>query len=338
MNKSLELSKYRKKNPDFKFSISKYVDEFTPVKFICREHGAKCSTLPLSLRQGFSKEFLCPLCRKDKYPNRRMLTDGYYRTKALRKYGDKYSYLRVTYYVSGSFPIPIYCKSCRKWRITSWATHLLYQCKCNQSKGFISKNSKMRSAASCKFVEAKKRHTNFKCLTPNYTGFMDSVKLICKECNSDKNVIQQYFNRADFIKCDTCSPNKSRWGTMAGLCISEVIKASRLKFSREVYVSGMKYRIDALNRRFSIALEFNGDSFHGNPKKYSPRSKPNIYSSETANSLYRRTREREKDLTSEGYSVISIWENDWVNNRERTLARVLARIETIKNVKNNRKN
>jgi ssDNA-binding Zn-finger/Zn-ribbon topoisomerase 1 len=70
------------------------------------------------------------------------------------------------------------------------------------------------------------------------------------------------------------------------------------------------FRVDGYNKKTNTIYEFNGDFWHGNPKKYSSNI-INPVSGVTYGDLYKNTCLREIKLKNNGYQVISIWESDW---------------------------
>ncbi len=322
-------------NKKFNFSGTKYIDEYTPLIFKCRNHPeAFCACLPISVR-----EYECPTCRDLRKPESILLRKpkSYYLAKARAKHGNRFDYSRVVYHVNCDFPIPIYCKSCKNWSIQSWYKHICYGCACgkaDQSKLF---NSEAIRRNSIKFERAKKRHSKLYIISnkTKYTGFLDKVSMTCKVCNTSKQVGQQYFIWKKKIKCLVCTPI-NRTSSKADTFLSSVEKYVRLKFEREFSPGINRYRIDGFNHRFGIALEFNGDAWHGNLDVYSPRSKPHPrFRERTAYSLYRETIIREKELHNR-YHVISVWEFDWDNSPREILRKIKQAIERIKSVENSK--
>ncbi len=80
------------------------------------------------------------------------------------------------------------------------------------------------------------------------------------------------------------------------------------------YVSGM--RIDIVNKDKKIAIEYNGDYWHCNPRYWNPddyNKAINMFAKEKWNN----DRNRRFVLRKFGYDVHVIWENDWVYNRNK---------------------
>jgi len=57
-------------------------------------------------------------------------------------------------------------------------------------------------------------------------------------------------------------------------------------------------------------MNFIGDFWHGNPKVFDP-NKINKLCKKTFQELYNNTLKRESELINAGYSLITIWENDF---------------------------
>lgn len=58
-------------------------------------------------------------------------------------------------------------------------------------------------------------------------------------------------------------------------------------------------------------IEFHGDYFHGNPDKYAP-TEYNTSLHSTFGDLYDRTLDRMRQLFEKGYTILYVWEKDFV--------------------------
>lgn len=59
-------------------------------------------------------------------------------------------------------------------------------------------------------------------------------------------------------------------------------------------------------------MNFGGDYWHGNPKKYDPND-INKSNKKTFGQLYKETLEKIDLISSSGYNLIHIWKYDWKN-------------------------
>lgn len=68
-------------------------------------------------------------------------------------------------------------------------------------------------------------------------------------------------------------------------------------------------------------IEFNGDFWHANPKKYSPEQKVGHPGkpTRTAQEIWDADQEKINVARNNGYEVMVVWENDWHMERERVL-------------------
>lgn len=84
-------------------------------------------------------------------------------------------------------------------------------------------------------------------------------------------------------------------------------------FEIDGIVSSMK--VDILNTNKKIAIEYNGDYYHCNPRKWNPEDY-NVIIKMTAKEKWNLDRCRKFELMRLGYIIIVIWESDWKQNKE----------------------
>lgn len=104
------------------------------------------------------------------------------------------------------------------------------------------------------------------------------------------------------------------------ICTYSVSKPSQIWLDRlgvpveyresSIRINGKLYRVDALDKENKVVYEFNGDFWHGNPKKYDPNG-INPINKIKFGELYEKTMKKREDLENNGYTVISIWESDF---------------------------
>lgn len=78
-----------------------------------------------------------------------------------------------------------------------------------------------------------------------------------------------------------------------------------------------KYNVDGIDNNKKIIYEYNGDFWHGNPNYYKSNNLNKILNI-TFGDLYQKTFQKEKDLISAGYTVVSIWESDFYRELYKT--------------------
>jgi hypothetical protein len=80
----------------------------------------------------------------------------------------------------------------------------------------------------------------------------------------------------------------------------------------EFRIPGTNYFADGYDKSSNTIYEFHGDAWHGNPELYQPSDKCHPYDKQlTAQTLYKRTQEKENIIKQKGFNLITIWENDW---------------------------
>jgi len=114
--------------------------------------------------------------------------------------------------------------------------------------------------------------------------------------------------------CPTCSSNSSKpemkWLDSLGIPNDNVHRHCR------IYINDSYIKPDGFDPIMNTIYEFYGDYFHGNPKIYDP-NKINDKNGKTFGQLYQNTIIRETLIKSAGYNIVSIWESDWNNRRNK---------------------
>ena len=90
--------------------------------------------------------------------------------------------------------------------------------------------------------------------------------------------------------------------------------------------------IDLCHEELKIAIEYNGDAYHCNPKKYEPDFYSNLIRM-TASEKWKKDRNRKFYLRSKGYRVYVIWESDWKTDPKNCLLKINEIIEYETNKK-----
>ena len=84
------------------------------------------------------------------------------------------------------------------------------------------------------------------------------------------------------------------------------------KLHREVKITvkSKVFYVDGFDPKTNTIYEFNGDYWHGNPKRYKSNDiNPSV--KKTFGELYKITINKEKQLKKLGFKIVSIWESDW---------------------------
>lgn len=92
--------------------------------------------------------------------------------------------------------------------------------------------------------------------------------------------------------------------------------------NREVPISG--FIVDGLHTESRTIIEFYGDIWHCNPKKFSD---PELFCprlNRTVGQQWARDRKRLGVFYSLGYAVVTVWESEWNANQESEIKRILS--------------
>jgi hypothetical protein len=98
------------------------------------------------------------------------------------------------------------------------------------------------------------------------------------------------------------------------------IRKSTIKIGRRWFYPDI--RIDK-----SIIIEFFGDYWHGNPIKYNPNDL--LINGLTAGQIWERDKERIDFLRANGFIVLTVWQNDYKNNRDKTIKEIADWLKSI---------
>ena len=148
------------------------------------------------------------------------------------------------------------------------------------------------------------------------------------DCNTKVNIYCN--NHLDFFQmrpsdhiqgqcCPVCSQNRYSKKQMEWLNIKKVIDNTNIqhKLNKGEYLIDLKLNnndrtksVDGYSKNLNKVYEFQGDYWHGNPKKYNGKD-INKTCKKTFGDLYDNTIIRITTLRNLGYIVEEMWEYDW---------------------------
>jgi len=132
------------------------------------------------------------------------------------------------------------------------------------------------------------------------------VEIICKKCGPFFIIPHNHTT----LKrgCITCG---RRMRIMQNSWL-DYLKIPNDRNHREVTIklNNTNYYVDGFDPINKVVYEFYGDYWHGNPKKFKPKS-INRNNGLTFGFLYKNTKKREKIFKKANYKIISIWETNW---------------------------
>jgi G:T-mismatch repair DNA endonuclease (very short patch repair protein) len=137
------------------------------------------------------------------------------------------------------------------------------------------------------------------------------IKIYCKKCNA--NFYQTPHSHLLPRGCPICSSKKV---SMISKLETEWLNKLGISFSmRNITIKhnsfhNKRINVDAFDLATNTIYFFHGDYWHGNPLKFKPED-INKNSKTSFGELYRKTLEKEQALRNAGYTVISMWEDEW---------------------------
>jgi G:T-mismatch repair DNA endonuclease (very short patch repair protein) len=100
-----------------------------------------------------------------------------------------------------------------------------------------------------------------------------------------------------------------------------VLQANGIVCDVEQYVRG--FVVDGIIRNTHVVIEYYGDMFHCNPRKFhDPEQVCSWLSGRTVQEQWDRDKRRLAALYRYGYKVIVVWGSDWKDNPEKVLRRI----------------
>lgn len=286
-------------NNKYNYSKSKFKTTKDKIIIICNMHG--------EFTQRVSSHLSGNGCRKCQLKNASHTKEIFIK-KADKIHNYKYNYDNINY-KNQSTKIKIKC-SIHDFFMQLPSCHLSGR-GCPKCKSDKIKNLK-RMPLSTFILRANKIHKNkYDYSFVNYLNNFTKININCPKHGIFKQKPIHHLNGSE---CPLCSHKNISKLECEWLDFLKIPKENR---NYVIKIEDKKYIVDGFDNTTNTAYEFYGDFWHGNIKlsKYSP-DKINKVTNETFEDLYIKTINREKDLTSAGYKVISIWENDWIKSKK----------------------
>lgn len=193
----------------------------------------------------------------------------------------------------------------------------------SKRKPFISTPEKYKSLTERNFRKILENDE----MTHNYTyvEYDTNAKkhtLMCHDCNSvfkiSAGLYRIRFNHNHVI-CTNCNPiNKP-------ISIQEKEFGDYLKsiYDKEIIENTRSiinpYELDYYFPDLRVAIEYNGDYWHTNPRYYSENEIINIKGTEyLVSEIWKRDQKKLEYCNDKNITLVTIWEDDWTNNKNKT--------------------
>jgi|ERR1035437_925287 hypothetical protein len=295
-NKKFIIKANKKHNFTYDYSLTKYIGSHSKIKIICLIHGVfeQTPTNHLSGNGCYQCGLIKKATKKKKIPASNFIS------KSNIIHNNKYDYSLVEYFSAKSRVI-IICPTHGKFEQSPNAHLSGKGCvKCFFENANILQKLDQNIIIE-RFVETHGNKYDYSCA--EYDGMNKKIKIICP---THGLFLQLPGNHISGQGCKKCSNNisKAEKQYLDYIGISDKYRNFTLK------INGRLFKVDGFDPETNTIYEFNGDFWHGNPKKFkaddiNPRSKKSF------GELYSQTIDRQNILINSGYKVISMWENDW---------------------------
>lgn len=189
-------------------------------------------------------------------------------------------------------------------------------------KPFISTPEKYKSLTERNFREILENDE----MTDNYTyvKYDTNVRkhtLMCHICSSifkiSMGLYRIRFNHNHTI-CTNCNPiNKP-----ISIQEKELLDFIESIYNKEIIHNDRSvihpYELDIYLPDLQLAIEYNGDYWHANPKYYSEDEMINIKGAEyLVSEIWKRDRKKLEYCNNKNITLITVWEDDWTNNKNK---------------------
>ncbi len=226
--------------------------------------------------------------------------------KANQIHNNEYDYSLVEY-INAITPIRIICKKHGVFKQAIYIHLKGHKCK----KCYSEKQTKTLDYFISKANEVHNYKYDYSLV--KYIKCDIKVKIICPK----HGIFEMMpFRHLAGSKCPKCAIKASRpetaWLNSIGLPNDPEHR------NVNIWISKKRFNVDGIDPSNKTIFEFNGDFFHGNPAVYEP-NEINDMNKCTFGQLYQETLDKEQALKAAGYTVISIWEKDYYENRRAKL-------------------
>jgi G:T-mismatch repair DNA endonuclease (very short patch repair protein) len=300
-----------KHNFQYDYSLVKYIARNVEIKIICPKHGI-FEQLPYNHWMGKG----CPKCANLKRKNRRRHKFVDFLKLAVRKHGLKYDYSLVNY-INNKTKIKIICPNHGIFEQIPYDHFAGKNClKCAgtykpNTKEYIQKAEKVhgKSTYDYRYVDYINNQTNIKISCFKHGIF---------EQNPNNHLNKKY----GCPKCG-CGKNISKGQRR----LFDILQKNNIKATMEhpILTKKTKYIVDIFILEKNIIIEYYGDYWHCNPKKYS-EDKIVKQNKKKAGEIWNYDTKRKKELEKLNYKVFIVWESDFKKNKEEIIQNIVKQV------------
>lgn len=281
-------------NNKYNYDKTVYRGAKTEVIITCKEHGDFTQTPNCHYQSG------CPICSRNKSKK----TQKQFLEDLKRIHGDKYDYSKAKY-VSAKTEVIIICA--KHGEFTTYPNRLISGKKGCKKCGFASSAKKSSKTQEQFLKDCKKIHGDkYNYSKAKYISAKTEITIICPKHGE----FITYPNRLTSGKhgCNKCSAQGISKKEIAWI---KSLNNPNIELDKMLKIKNRIIKPDGYDPTTNTIYEFNGDYWHGNPKKFN-KNEINKHVNKTFGELYKKTINRENFLKKHGYNVVSMWESDFV--------------------------
>lgn len=284
----------------YDYSLVDYSSAKNKVIITCSIHGNFFQT-PTNHLYGQG----CRLCGISKRNKEKTKSNDSFVVESKKIHNDKYDYSKVNY-VNNYTKVIIICLVHGDF-LQNPSNHLKGKgcilCRGDQSRSLYVKSQ-------IDFVNQANMIHNHK-YDYSKTDYYNSYTKIIISCKSHGDFLQLPVKHLCGQGCPKCNHviSKLEVEWLDSLFVPQEFRHKTVK------INNKKYMVDAYNPYTKTIYEFYGDYWHGNPNKYKS-DEINLTVKKSFGNLYTKTINREVILKNSGYSIIFIWESDYLKIKE----------------------
>lgn len=292
----------------YDYSLVNYVKCFKPVTIICNKlhyfeqspsvhlKGGGCSICAVEIRKiKFSDSYKLHL------ESNRKIRELHFINIANQKHNNFYDYSKINY-ISGESEITAICPNHGEFK--QMPKPHMYGSHCPKCEDGLRKNRFEEKFSLVTFIEkAKLIHKDKYIYSKSiYINNWEKIEIICKKHGS-------FWQRPSYhlAGCDCQYCAKSGGVSEAEKLWIDSLNILGLERQKIIHINGTKIVADAYDPITNTIYEFNGDYWHGNPKRFKSED-INKVTGKTFGELYQKTLEKENLIKQAGYNLVCKWE------------------------------
>lgn len=235
------------------------------------------------------------------------LANPTWQEKCIEQHGGRYDY-SLAKPVNGKSVVTIICKKHGPFgQILNSHANGSGCCRCARDS---------RKGSTEQFItKARERHGDlYSYNLVQYVGSQQKVEVVCKEHGPFWQEACHHLRGSGCPRCfRRISKPSVEW--LEAMAVQDNTHIEHGANGGEVLIPGTRWYADGYSADLNKVYEFQGDYYHGNPRRYAP----DVFNKRCKRSmgeLYETTRKRRAILEGLGYAYVEIWEDEFKAQKE----------------------